>query len=337
MTRSARSTRRAATRLFGVIDIGTNSVKLAVGDAANGRVFYSYAAREPTRLGRGLSSSGVISAAAVHSTADAVARLAEAARDHGATEVVAVGTYALRAARNGRAAARTIERRASVSVRILSGAEEAAMVLRSVRARLPRPRRHVVVVDIGGGSAELIVARGARTLFAHSVPLGAVRLTERYLTHDPVAPAEYLQLNDYIDGVTSALFARAPRLDPATTDLVVSGGTATTAAAMLGLRADGAGSAVSLAALWRLETRCLTATTAGRRRFRGLVPDRADIIPAGLATLISFVRHAGKRSVRVIEGGVRDGVMLEMSERARRSPRRSGTRVRAKAGAPKAR
>jgi exopolyphosphatase/guanosine-5'-triphosphate,3'-diphosphate pyrophosphatase len=337
MTRSARSTRRAAPRLFGVIDIGTNSVKLAVGHAADGRVSYSYTTREPTRLGRGLSSSGVISAEATRRTAVAVVRLANEARDQGATEVVAVGTYALRAARNGRTAARAISKRARLPVRILTGAQEAAMVLRSVQSRTARRSRALIVVDIGGGSAELIVARGTRTVFARSVPLGAVRLTERYLAHDPITSDEYGQLNDYIDAVISALFARAPRLDRASTDLVVSGGTATTAAAMMGLRADGAGSAIPLAALRKLETRCLKTTIAGRRRFRGLLSDRADIIPAGLAVLLSFVRHAGKRSVRVIEGGVRDGVMLEMAERARPARQRSGTTVRARAGARKAR
>jgi exopolyphosphatase/guanosine-5'-triphosphate,3'-diphosphate pyrophosphatase len=337
MSPRARSSRRATPHTIGVIDIGTNSVKLAVGYAANGRVFCIYTGREPTRIGRGLGSSGMISAQAVRRTAEAVSRLADDARRHGAVDVIAVGTYALRAARNGRIAARAIERRAGIRARILSGAEEAAMVLRSVRARIRHPRRHLVVIDIGGGSAELIIARGERTLFARSVPLGAVRLTERYLTHDPISPDEYAQLNRHIEAATSALFARVPRLNPATTNLVVSGGTATTAAAMLGLKPDGDGCTISLAALRKLEVRCLASTVAQRRRFRGLLPDRADIIPAGLAVLLVFVRQAGKRSVRVIEGGVRDGVMLEAAERGPRSPRRSETTARAKAAARKGR
>lgn len=337
MSPRARSSRRATPHTIGVIDIGTNSVKLVTGYAANGRVVCIYTGREPTRLGRGLGSSGMISAQAVRRTAEAVSRLADDARRHGAVDVIAVGTYALRAARNGRIAARAIARAAAVPVRILSGREEAEMVLRSVHARTGDRSRHLMVIDIGGGSAELIVARGARTLFARSVPLGAVRLTERYLTQDPIAPGEYAQLIRHVDTATSALFARAPRLAPAGTDLVVSGGTATTAAAMLGLRPDGDGCTISLAALRKLEARCLASTIAQRRRFRGLLPDRADIIPAGLAVLLCFVRHAGKRSVRVIEGGVRDGVMLEAAERGPRSPRQSETTARAKAAARKGR
>jgi len=337
MSPRARSSRRATPPTIGVIDIGTNSVKLAVGYAFNGRVFCIYAGREPTRIGRGLGSSGMISAQAVRRTAEAVSRLADDARQHGAGDVIAVGTYALRAARNGRAAARTIERRTGVRVRILSGAEEASMVLRSVRARIRHARRHLVVIDIGGGTAELIVARGTRTLLARSVPLGAVRLTERFLTRDPVSPDEYARLIHHVESATSALFARSPRLDPATTDLVVSGGTATTAAAMLGLRAAGDGCTISLAALRKLEARCLASTVAQRRRFRGLLPDRADIIPAGLAVLLCFVRQAGKRSVRVVEGGVRDGVMLETAERGPRSPRRRKTTARAKTAAQRGR
>ncbi len=320
--------------MIGVIDIGTNSVKLAVGYTAEGRVLCSYVAREPTRIGRGLSLSGRISADSIRRTAVAVSRLAAEARRRGAVDVIAVGTYAFRAAKNGREAARAIGRATSVPVRILSGQEEAAMVLRSVRARV-RPRSgRIMVLDIGGGSAEFIVATDQRAVMARSVPLGAVRLTEKFLKCDPIAPEEYAQLNEYIARVAARLFAH---IDARDSQLVVSGGTATTAMSMLGLRGNDQGSAVRVAMLRRLELRCLSSTISQRRHFRGLPPDRADIMPAGLAVLLAFARHAGKRSLRLVEGGVRDGVMLQASEKAVRSRPRSKSRVRAKAAVRKGR
>jgi exopolyphosphatase / guanosine-5'-triphosphate,3'-diphosphate pyrophosphatase len=330
---TARASRPSTPRMTGVIDIGTNSVKLAVGYAADGRVFYTYAGREPTRIGRGLSSSGMISRDSIQRTAAAVLQLAADARRHGAVEIAAVGTYAFRAARNGRKAAQAISRHAGVPVKILTGAKEAAMVVRSVQARL-RPRRDLMVLDIGGGSAELIVTRGGRAVLARSVPLGAVRLTETFLHRDPIAPDEYLRMNEHIERAVMRLFTRVSATN---FDLVVSGGTATTALSMLGLERGDRGSSVKVAALSELEARCVRSTIAQRKRFRGLPPDRADIMPAGLAVLLVFAHHARKRSIRLIEGGVRDGVMLAMAEKASRSRRQSATTARSKAAARKAR
>lgn len=333
MSARARSSSPSTPRIVGVIDIGTNSVKLAVGYTAAGRVFYTYAAREPTRIGRGLASSGKISADATKRTAVAVSKLAIDARRHGATAVTAVGTYALRTAKNGKAAARAISARAGVPVKILTGTEEASMVVRSVQARL-RPRRDLMVLDIGGGSAELIVTRGQRVVLARSVPLGAVRLTEQFLHRDPIAPDEYLRMNEHIERAVMKLFARVSITN---FDLVVSGGTATTAQSMLGLEPNDKGSSVKVVALSEMESRCVRSTIAERKRFPGLPPDRADIMPAGLAALLVFAHHARKRSLRLIEGGVRDGVMLGMAEKASRSRRGNVTTARSQAAARKGR
>jgi exopolyphosphatase/guanosine-5'-triphosphate,3'-diphosphate pyrophosphatase len=320
-----------------VIDIGTNSVKLTVASVAGGRMVVHHTAREATRLGRGLARSGRIDAASARRTAAAVARLARSARAHGADRVVAVGTYALRAARNGRAVARAIATKTNIEVRVLTGTEEAAMVLASVRSRMPRHTRRLTVVDIGGGSAEMAVARGQHTLWSRSVPLGAVRLTEQYLHHDPIAPEEYARMTAVIDRVVSRLFRGLSDPDPASSHFVASGGTATTAASM----AIAAGAAdpgkVSVAVLRQLETRCLAATIAQRRHFPGLLPDRADIIPAGLAVLLCFARHARKRSVRIVEGGVRDGVILALAEKASRSQPQTRSRARTEKVARKGR
>ncbi|HET6462966.1 MAG TPA: hypothetical protein VFH33_04130 [Candidatus Krumholzibacteria bacterium] len=333
MTPRPQSSDPSTPRTIGVIDIGTNSVKLAVGYVSNGRVVYTYTARQPTRIGKGLTSTGKIDTNVLRYTVRAVSRFAIDARRRGAVEVTAVGTFALRTATNGKAAARAISASAGVPVKILTGSEEASMVVRSVQARL-RPRRDLMVLDIGGGSAELIVTRGQRAVLARSVPLGAVRLTEQFLHHDPIAPDEYLRMNEHIERAVMRLFTRVDARD---FDLVVSGGTATTALSMLGLGSSDRGSSVKVAMLSELEARCVGSTVAERKLFPGLPPDRADIMPAGLAVLLVFAHHARKRSLRLIEGGVRDGVMLEMAEKAPRSRRQSGTTARSQAAARKGR
>jgi len=318
-------------RVIGVVDIGTNSVKLVVGHASGGGVVTTHFSRETTRLGAGLAGSGRISTRAAARTARAVRRLIAAARAHGAHEVVAIGTFAFRSAENGRDVARAIARVARTPVRVLSGKEEATLALASVRARLERPKRYVFVIDVGGGSVEFVVARGAAVRVARSAPIGALRLTERHLHSDPIAPAEYLAMKREIDRTVARLFAGVASVSPGSVDLVASGGSATTALAMLHggpVRAPRGYTRVSLAGLRRLEDVCARSTLAQRKRLRGLPSDRADIIPAGLAVIISFVRRARKRSLIVSDGGVREGVILSHSKSSSRSPRRNAARDR---------
>ncbi len=302
--------------LYAVIDVGTNSVKLTVGSVARGSVRTAHTARVPARLGAGLARSGRIHEAAVVRAAAAVRRLVADARAHDAREVVVVGTHAFRAAKNGSDAARAIARAA--------GLRDAA-------------QRYLIVADIGGGSAQVVFGHGPNALAAHSLPLGAVVLTERFLRHDPVEPAEYRRMNESIDHALASLFARRPRLPTDGFDLVVSGGAATTAAAMLGVWSGAAATRLPLRRLKQLEADCLAATIAQRRRFPGMQPDRADILPAGLAVLLALARHAQRPSVVIVEGGWREGVILERAQQARRSPAQTRSRAHRTAAARRGR
>jgi exopolyphosphatase/guanosine-5'-triphosphate,3'-diphosphate pyrophosphatase len=324
--------------LYAVIDVGTNSVKLTVGSVARGSVRTAHTARVPARLGAGLARSGRIHEAAVVRAAAAVRRLVADARAHDAREVVVVGTHAFRAAKNGSHAARAIARAAGVDVGVLTGTQEAGYAFASARARLrDAAQRYLIVADVGGGSAQVVFGHGPNALAAHSLPLGAVVLTERFLRHDPVEPAEYRRMNESIDHALASLFARRPRLPTDGFDLVVSGGAATTAAAMLGVWSGAAATRLPLRRLKQLEADCLAATIAQRRRFPGMQPDRADILPAGLAVLLALARHAQRPSVVIVEGGWREGVILERAQQARRSPAQTRSRAHRTAAARRGR
>jgi exopolyphosphatase/guanosine-5'-triphosphate,3'-diphosphate pyrophosphatase len=334
----ARSPRDGKPRVVGVIDVGTNSVKLIVGRASRQRVEAVHFERETTRLGQGLARSGRISARAAARTARVVRRLAARARARGALEVVAVGTYALRTAANGREVARRIGEQSGVPVRVLTGPEEAAFAFRSARARIARPRGVTFIIDVGGGSTEFVAARGGMVGFVRSVPLGALHLSEKYLRTDPIALDDYRAMQRAINAVVSRLLARFARVSPRSIDFVASGGSATTAIDMARGRFASAWRGdprVTLAELRRLEERCLRTTLAQRKRLPGLPPDRADIIPAGLAIVIAFLTAARKRTLRINGGGVREGVMLALG--APRSTGKRGSRGRRPAAARRAR
>lgn len=325
-------------RLIGVIDIGTNSLKLTVGCAIGPRVEVVHFARATTRLGEGLERTGRISPQAAARTGRAVQSMVRAAVAHGAREVIAVGTQALRGAKNGRRVARAIGERAGIPVRVLDGSEEATLAYLSACARIAHPKPVTFLIDIGGGSTEFVAARGGAVRFARSVPLGALRLTEKYLHADPIAEDEHAAMRREIDRVVSGLLARFARVAPASVDFVASGGSVTTAVAMIHGRAAARGDArVTLAELRRIEARCLRASLSARRRLPGLPADRADIIPAGLAVAISFLAHARKRSLQASGGGLREGVILALSGSNGRVPPRRKARARSRAAAPKAR
>jgi exopolyphosphatase/guanosine-5'-triphosphate,3'-diphosphate pyrophosphatase len=300
-----------------VIDIGTNSTKLLVGRAHAGSIQTVHFARETTRLGAGLDKTGRISDAATVRTIRVVCRFAAIARRLHASEVTAVGTQALRAAANGRQVAARIARAAGVPVRVLEGREEAIFSFYSARSRLARPRPYLVVIDVGGGSTELVVAERDRVRLARSLPLGALRLTERHLHSDPIAPHEYGALAREIDAVIARVAARFDGLAPRAVDLVACGGSATTALDMVRggrPRSHRRMQALTRAQVRRLEQTCRRASLAQRRRLPGLPPDRADIIPAGIAVLIAFMTRARKRSVWISDGGIREGVILAQAK-----------------------
>ena len=333
MSPGARSSRTPSPPTVGLIDIGTNAVKLVVATVANGRVVPRHFARRPTRLGQGLQASKRISVAASRRTAQAVQELAAEAKQHGATDVIAAGTYALRSARNRRAVATAISRRAGIPVRILSGKEEGRLVLLAARARMTRSKRNLMVIDIGGGSAQLSLSRGNRAPIVRSVPLGAVVLTERYLHRDPIDQTELERMNTHIDAVLSRLFAALPRGDYTQSLMIAAGGAATTAATMAGVRVANAMPSLSRTTLEDIEARCLAATIEERRHFAGMTPDRADIMPAGLAVLLAFMHHARTRSLRVFAGGWREGFILERAERAPRARVKTRPTARARGAA----
>lgn len=189
---------------FAVIDVGTNSVLLLVAEK---REDGSFVAVEEdialTRLGAGVDRTGRLEGAAMTATLDAAERFARKATELGAESIVATATSAARDAENGPAFLQAFAERTGVAAEILSGEEEARLAFASAwRDFGDGP---LAVIDIGGGSTELIYGEGDRPEFWTSLQLGCVRLTERHLAGDPPAPAELAALRSELDGMWGEL------------------------------------------------------------------------------------------------------------------------------------
>ncbi len=293
------------------IDVGTNTVLLLIAERDGGGLRAVVDRAEITRLGKGVDQSGVLDGEAVERTLAVLARYGEEIRAAGVARAAAVGTETLRAAANGAAFLTRAQQILGFPVEVIHGEREAALSWRAVADAFPlAPGRTRAVVDIGGGSTEIIVG-GARLERAISIPIGSVRLTERLLHHDPPTDEERAALDAAIDRALDA----AP--SPAADELVGVAGTVTTLCAIsLGLTDyDGArvhGAVLAVDEVRRIVDGLGATPLADRRRTPGLDPRRADVIYAGGAILLRLIARAGVGELRVSDRGIRWGLAAEL-------------------------
>lgn len=313
---------RHAPSSFAVIEIGTNSTKFAVARLTRAGGFRVVRfLRATTRVGGGLAGGATMSPAAVDRTARAIRRFRRSLP--ASMPLFAFATDALRRARNAPAAAGEIERALACPLTVLSGREEARLVYSSAARRIEMRRPRVVLLDVGGGSTEIVLAERGRIRRTRSLPLGALLLTERYLAGDPVDRERFAVLAGFVDRTLERALRAigAAGLVPRDLDLVASGGTAVTAAGMSVAGGGATPAAVRTGEMARHLARLLRLRVAERKRLPGLEPDRADILPAGLAILISAARHLGKRAIRIHTGGLLDGVLWRLTDNDLKWPR----------------
>jgi exopolyphosphatase/guanosine-5'-triphosphate,3'-diphosphate pyrophosphatase len=281
------------------IDIGSNTTRLLVADGHGGRLQEIHQERAFTRLGRELADSGSIGQAKLAEVAEVVRGQLERARERGADEIRAVATAAIRGASNQREFVQAIRVQTGLTIEILSEEDEARLAFEGAAGTLEEaPEGELAVVDVGGGSSELVVGGVPdRVRWWRSLPLGSGALADRWLVSDPPSEAELAAARAEVSDALAD--CRPPR--PALA--VAVGGSATSLARL-------AGPVLDTSTL----TRVLGLLTGGpaveiARRFE-IDPQRATLLPAGLLILEGVGRVLGT-ALRVGRGGIREGVLLE--------------------------
>lgn len=308
-----------------VIDIGTNSTKMTVADAAeSGRLSVVDEQSEVTRLGEGVDRSGRLGDAPMTRTLEAVTRFADAARALGAEVVLGAGTSALRDAANGPEFSARVKAEAGVKAQIISGDREAQLAYAAVRSdsslNIPA-EAPLLVFDIGGGSTELILgdAQGAGRFV--SLNIGAVRLTERFLISDPPTLDELNEARQF----ASNSFAAFP-LPDVPPWIAGIGGTALNLAAVTQGRAAPDleqihGTALSHAEVAAALDRFAHVSVEARRAIPGLEPKRADVITAGALILDTLLTYFHADHFLLSVRGLRYGLLADYAKsHARQSP-----------------
>ena len=303
------------SRLLAGIDLGTNTVRLLVAEAnrAAGLVPL-WADQAVTRLGEGLAARGTLAPEAVERTLVAVRRYRDRAQSLGAAEVLLVATAAARQARDGSAFLARLQAEPGIRPRVVSGEAEAELTLLGAAWGLGAAGGIFGLLDIGGGSTELVIAEGPRALAAVSLRLGVVQLVERFFRSDPVQPGELAACRAYVDArLHEEAWPRIRALRPAR--LVATAGTPATLAVLdLGLLAYEParvhGHRLTAEAIARLTTELARMPVADRARAPGLEPGRADVIVPGAVVLAAALVGLGLSETTVSDAGLREGILL---------------------------
>lgn len=306
-----------------VIDVGTNSTKLLVGDVTAGVVAPVLETSRQTRLGEGFYEAHHLRPEPIARTALAIRELATTARDLGTASLRVIATSAAREANNPEALLAAVREAAGLRLEIVSGSQEADWAFRGVASDPELAREPLLILDLGGGSTELILGEGRTQHFRHSFPLGTVRLMEKLPYHDPPQPAELDACRDWVRkflGEEVEPVVRKPleqcRADARPLIFVGSGGTATVMARME-LELDSydrdklESARLSLERMRWHTAHLWSLPFAARKRIKGLPENRADVILTGVVIFETIMETLKLPDLRVSTRGLRFAALLD--------------------------
>jgi exopolyphosphatase/guanosine-5'-triphosphate,3'-diphosphate pyrophosphatase len=306
------------------IDVGSNSVHMVVADVgAGGHLTVVDRVKEMVRLGRRSFTTGRLSPRAMDLAAHALGTFARLARVRGVERLRAVATSAVREARNGAAFVQRLRRETGLPVHVISGTEEARLIFNAARHALGLEGGPHLLVDVGGGSVELVLVQDARPLWMRSLPLGVARLTERFLDDDPPTRGQVRRLEAHVDRAVGPLLARARHAGVLCA--VGTSGTVNTLVAMARARrgeesARLHGVRATATEIERLRRRLLALPAARRAELPGMDAKRVDLMPAAAVLVQTVLRRAGAGELVACTWALREGLLLDLARGARERP-----------------
>jgi exopolyphosphatase/guanosine-5'-triphosphate,3'-diphosphate pyrophosphatase len=305
------------------VDVGSNSIHMVVAQVeSDGRFRVLDRAKEMVRLGRHTLSRGHLSAEAIESGVRTLGAFRTLAERQGVTRVKAVATSAVREAANGGDFLERVENDVGWRLKVIPGREEARLIYLGVRQAIDLSGKPALIVDIGGGSVELVLIKKGEAALLDSVKLGVARLSERFLASDPPAGSELEDLEEHLDRELAPFFARIE--GERVKRVIGTSGTLLNLISIAGfLRGDPPNghlnnyvvSAAEIAKVRRLLSRM---TRQERLKVKGLDGKRVDLIVAGAMLADRIVQRLGAKQVVACTWALREGVLLDFISRHRK-------------------
>jgi exopolyphosphatase / guanosine-5'-triphosphate,3'-diphosphate pyrophosphatase len=312
---------------FAAVDIGSNSVRLKIARLKAGRLHALHEDREVTRLGGGVFGSGFLTPESMADTVRVLRRFHRTTQQMGTDSVRVVATAALRDARNSQAFVEWVRSATGWRVEIVSGIEEARLIHLGLVSGPRVDRTPTLMVDLGGGSCELTVSHGGHIRDTVSLPLGAVRLSNEFLRHDPARKGELKRMRGFVARYVNRIVGRMATAK--VRNVIATSGTAAALAAVashLRKKRGRQNALVTRAEMRRIAKQLARLPMADRRKIEGIGPRRAEIIVAGAAVFHELLERLRLKGFRYSPLGLRDGILAQMAADYDRSTR-SGRQI----------
>lgn len=304
---------------YAAIDIGSNSLRMEAAEVTPGAPPKILASeREVTRLGESVFGTGKVSPEAISLVCKLLSGMAQQYRKLEVVGVRAVATSAIRDASNQDEFLAKASEAVGAAVEIISGQEESRLIHLGVQTSWPHTKQRLLIIDVGGGSAEIVHSESGHMREAVSKPLGAVRLTEVFLKTDPPPARELHRMEDYIEEKLAAAMRRIGRRR--WDRVIATSGTASAVVCAVNrvspAKIDKADRLrASSAQIRQLYQELCTRPLEERRKIIGIGPKRAEIIIAGAAVLSRFLQDLQLPSLYYCTAGLRDGIIADLAER----------------------
>ena len=301
-----------------VIDVGTNTLRLLIGCVHNGKVIKVAAGRFVSRLGKDLLNTKMLSDESISKSISSLHDFKALCEQYNVKETLAVGTSALRDAKNSREFLESVREQTGLEIRVISGREEAELTLKGVTSEIQRIPSFIV--DVGGGSTEWILYKDRATYKTGSIQLGAVRIFEAFIKSDPPSLEEIKEAALFIkEQVTRSLSEHKVSLSleiTSLTELIATGGTATTVASIaLGLdRYDSTKvhmHTISYHELRAIFEKLRALPLSERAGIKGLEAGRVDIIVPGVLILLVLMEILKVDMLGISDYGLLEGLLLD--------------------------
>ena len=301
------------------IDIGTNSIHMVVAEATSGTSFEVVEReREVVQIGRGSFHGNRLRPEAIRRTVDALARFTQLARRFQVDRILCTATAAVREAKNGGDFQSAARAASGISPRVIPASEEGRLIYLAVRRALQLDQQPALIVDIGGGSMQMVVGNRDRLLLATGAALGALRLRETVLTTDPPSRRDLQKLQRTVRKLSKPAIEKVKELRPVAV-YGSSGSIHALAQACHWLEKGTAiehinGHVLELGSLKRLTRRMSRMSEAERHALKGLDAKRAEIILPGAMVLLHVLEKVGASGITISDFGVREGLVSDYLE-----------------------
>lgn len=286
------------------VDLGANSVRLKVARLVRRRLTTLHEDREVVRLGESVFRSGMLEPDAMARTVKVLHRFRKSVEKFGDVRVRMTATSALRDAHNAQAFIEWVRVRTGWETEVISGIEEARLIHLGIVTNLKVTKWPMLLIDLGGGSCELTISNHGHIKQTVSIPVGAVRLTQEFLRHDPPKEYELKSMRAFIAEKVQPVAREITKAAP-TTIVATSG----TAAALAGGRER----FVSAREVSEFADELAEMSYAQRIRQAGIGTRRGEIIVAGAAAYAQIIQRCGLRGYRYSDLGLRDGILAAMA------------------------